>query len=80
MYNVFFSPSAVDNTCDKCGSGLYQRDDDTEETISKRLEVYKIKTAPLMDYFRTKGILKRVSGDGSIDEIFSRVKAAMDLE
>ena len=80
MYNVYFSPSAEDNACDKCGSGLYQRDDDTEETISKRLEVYKIKTAPLMDYFSAKGILKRVSGEGSIDEIFSRVKAAMDLK
>ena len=80
MFNIYFSPPKKENVCDKCNSGLYQRDDDTEETISKRLEVYKIKTAPLLDYYRSKGILKRVSGDGSIDEIFSRVKAAMDLK
>jgi adenylate kinase len=80
MYNIHFSPSSKDNACDKCNSGLYQRDDDREDTISKRLEVYNVQTTPLMDYFRSKGILKSVSGVGSIDEIFSRVLSAMGLK
>jgi adenylate kinase len=80
MYNIHFSPSSRENICDKCKAALYQRDDDTEATISKRLDVYNVQTAPLMDYFRSKGILKSVSGVGSIDEIFSRVLTAMGFK
>jgi adenylate kinase len=80
MYNVFFSPSSKEGVCDKCGGGLFQRDDDTEKTIRKRLDVYNVQTAPLMDYFRSKGILKSVSGTGNIEEIFSRVLAALGLK
>jgi adenylate kinase len=80
MYNVYFSPSTKEGVCDKCGAVLYQRDDDREETIKKRLEVYNVQTAPLMDYYRAKGILKAVSGTGSIDEIFSRVLGELGLK
>jgi adenylate kinase len=69
MYNISLSPSEKEGICDKCGGELYQRDDDREETIKKRLEVYNQKTAPLMTYYRLKGILKSVNGSGSIDEI-----------
>jgi len=73
MYNVYFSAPKKDGTCDKCGGALFQRDDDKEETIKKRLDVYDAQTAPLFDYYGKKGILKSVMGVGSIDEIFSKV-------
>ncbi len=73
MYNVYFSPSEKDGTCDKCSGELYQRDDDKEETIKKRLDVYKAQTEPLIDYYSRKGILKSVEGTGDIDEIFNKI-------
>ncbi|MCG6552757.1 MAG: adenylate kinase [Candidatus Magnetominusculus sp. LBB02] len=73
MYNVYFSPSKKDGVCDKCGTELYQRDDDKEETIKKRLDVYKAQTEPLIDYYSKKGILKRVEGVGDINEIFNKI-------
>lgn len=73
MYNVYFSPAKKDGTCDKCGTELYQRDDDKEETIKKRLDVYKAQTEPLIDYYSKKGIIKRVEGVGDINEIFNKI-------
>ncbi|NOY65278.1 MAG: adenylate kinase [Nitrospirae bacterium] len=73
MYNIYFSPPKKEGVCDKCGGELYQRDDDKEETIKKRLEVYEAQTAPLIDYYEKKGILKRVNGVGDIDEIFANI-------
>ena len=63
MYNIYFSPSSKEE-CEKCGGELYQRDDDQEATITKRLEVYQEQTAPLIDYYGNKGILKSVSAPG----------------
>jgi adenylate kinase len=80
MYNVYFSPSQKGNSCDKCGGELFQRDDDKEETIKKRLDVYNAQTAPLFDYYGKKGILKSVSGTGSIDEIFDNVCKVLGLK
>jgi len=77
MYNVYFSPSKKEGVCDKCGGELFQRNDDKEETIKKRLDVYDAQTAPLMDYYKKKGILKSVMGLGDINEIFSKVCAAL---
>lgn len=79
MYNVHFSAPAAENECDKCGGELLQRDDDKEETIEKRLEVYQQQTEPLIDYYRNKGILKSVSGTGNIDEIYGNVVATLGL-
>ena len=75
MYNVYFSQSKKEGVCDKCGGELFQRDDDKEGTIKKRLDVYEAQTAPLIDYYKNKGMLKSISGTGSIDEIFSKVCA-----
>jgi len=80
MYNIYFNRPAKENICDKCGGSLFQRDDDKEETIKKRLEVYNAQTAPLIDYYGKKGILKSVAGTGSIDEIFGKVCAALGLK
>ncbi len=79
MYNVYFNPPKKEGICDKCGGELFQRDDDKEETIKKRLEVYNAQTAPLIDYYAKKGILKSVSGTGSIDDIFKKVCEVLGL-
>ncbi|HDH53523.1 MAG TPA: adenylate kinase [Nitrospirae bacterium] len=73
MFNIHFSPPKKDGVCDKCGGELYQRDDDKEETIKNRLDVYEKSTAPLIDYYSNKGILKSVEGVGSIDDIFNKI-------
>lgn len=78
MYNVYFSPPKKEAVCDKCGGELFQRDDDKEETIRKRLDVYDAQTAPLMDYYKKKGLLKSVAGVGDINEIFSQVCASLE--
>jgi adenylate kinase len=80
MYNVYFNPPKKEGVCDKCGGELFQRDDDREETIKKRLEVYNAQTAPLIDYYGKKGILKSVAGTGSIDDIFKKVCGALGLK
>lgn len=77
MYNVYFSPPKKEGTCDKCGGELYQRDDDKEETIRRRLDVYEAQTAPLIDYYGKKGILHAVQGTGSIDDIFGKMCAVL---
>ena len=79
MYNIYFKAPAKESVCDKCGSELFQRDDDKEATIKKRLEVYTAQTEPLIGYYRNKGILKSVSGTGSIDEIFKKVTETLGL-
>ncbi len=73
MFNMFFSAPKAEGVCDKCSGELFQRDDDQEETIKKRLEVYRDQTEPLIDYYSGKGILKRVDGTGKIDAIFAKV-------
>ena len=80
MFNVYFNAPKKEGVCDKCSGELFQRDDDKEETIKKRLEVYSSQTAPLIDYYGKKGILKSVSGTGSIDDIFKKVCEALGLK
>lgn len=80
MYNVYFNPPKKEGVCDKCGGELFQRDDDKEETIRKRLEVYNAQTAPLIDYYGKMGILKSVAGTGSIDDIFKKVCDVLGLK
>lgn len=80
MFNIYSNAPKKDNTCDKCGAALFQRDDDKEETIKKRLDVYSSQTAPLFDYYKKKGILSSVNGTGSIDEIFKAVCQSLGLK
>lgn len=77
MFNVFFSAPAKEGVCDKCGAALYQRDDDKEDTIRKRLEVYEKSTAPLAAYYAGKGIMKSVQGTGDINAIFTKMCEAI---
>jgi adenylate kinase len=80
MYNIYFSPPKKEGTCDKCGGQLFQRDDDKEATIKKRLEVYQQQTAPLIDYYSKKNIMKTVMGVGSIEDIFKKAVAAIEAK
>ena len=64
-------------TCDKCGEELKQRDDDKAETVLNRLEVYHAQTAPLINYYGQKGLLKTIPGDQDIDGIFAAIMNAL---
>ena len=57
LIHIKFNPSKEENICDKCGGELYQRDDDTVETVEKRIEVYHEQTKPLIDYYDKKGFI-----------------------
>ena len=72
-YHLIYDPPKVPGTCDECGAELFQRDDDREETMRKRLDVYEQQTAPLIDYYRGSSLLRDVKGIGSIDEIQERI-------
>jgi len=69
MYHIKFKPPKVEGKCDACGGELYQRPDDNEETVRNRLKVYHEQTAPLIEYYRKKGVLFEVDGSKSIEEI-----------
>jgi adenylate kinase len=69
MYHQLFGPPEKAGVCDRCGGELYQRPDDTPETQKHRIKVYFEQTAPLIDYYREKGLLVEVDGGPGIDEI-----------
>lgn len=73
MSHVRFSPTKRDGICDACGGETYQRDDDREETVRRRLTVYADQTAPLVRFYEGRGLLRRVAGTGEIGEIFARM-------
>lgn len=74
-FNVFTLPPQKEGVCDKCGGELYQRDDDKEEVIAKRLTIYKNQTEPLIEYYKKRELLKNVDAStGTIDEIVEKIK------
>ncbi|MBM4298534.1 MAG: adenylate kinase [Deltaproteobacteria bacterium] len=77
MCHAKFDPPRQAGICDRCGGALYQRDDDKEQTIANRLKVYERQTAPLVDYYRERGLLKSIDGVGDIAEIRARVIEAL---
>ena len=77
LCHVVFNPPKQAGVCDRCGGELYQRDDDREQTITHRLQVYENQTAPLVNYYRQRGLLRTIDGVGEIDEIRARVIAAL---
>ncbi|MBE6525606.1 MAG: adenylate kinase [Thermoplasmata archaeon] len=78
VYHLTNKPPAKEGVCDKCGSQLYQRDDDTEATVKNRLEVYRQNTFPLIEYYEKKGKLVTIPGVGDIEEIYAKIKAALE--
>jgi adenylate kinase len=77
MYHVDTSPPRKAGHCDTCGDFLYQREDDKEETIRHRLLVYKEQTQPLVAYYERLGLLERIDGRGTVEEISQRVHRAL---
>ena len=76
-YHVDFDPPSKEGVCDACGGNLVQRDDDREETIRKRLEVYREQTAPLVDYYLRGGLLAEVDGMAGIDEVGRQILSVL---
>ncbi len=72
-YNLITQPPKAPGVCDRCGGELYQRPDDREDVIRNRFRVYLEQSAPLIDYYEGKGILRRVDASLSPDEVFHRV-------
>jgi adenylate kinase len=76
-YHRSFDPPKQEGVCDRCGGELRQRDDDREETVRARLDVYDAQTAPLVDYYRQRGILREIDGVGKVEDIQKRVIKAL---
>lgn len=74
IYNLLWDAPVDPDRCDACGGEVYQRDDDTVETVTNRLDVYERSTAPLIEYYREKGLVRSVDGDRSVDEVYADVR------
>ena len=75
--HVVFNAPKTAGVCDKCQGELYQREDDKEEVIAHRLDVYSEQTAPIIDYYRKTGLLKTISAIGEVNEIAERAISAL---
>ncbi len=73
MYHIIFDPPTNEGLCNKCNGELYQRDDDHEDIISSRLEVYESQTSPLLNYYRGHRQLVEVDGIGGRDDVLARI-------
>lgn len=72
-YHVKFNPPAKPGICDVCGEKVVQRDDDREETVTKRIEVYLEQTLPLIQYYKDKGLLANIDGEQEIQRVFEDI-------
>jgi len=78
MYHIKYKPPKVEGKCDVCEGELYQRPDDNEETVRNRLKVYHEQTAPLIEYYKNKGILREIDGSKSIEEITQQLISILE--
>ena len=76
-YHLIFNPPQNPGVCDRCGKALYQRDDDTEESVRNRLIVYKKETQPLIDYYKDQKLLVTIDGSRSIEQISEEIWAVV---
>ncbi|MFD4786975.1 adenylate kinase [Streptomyces sp. NPDC058459] len=77
VFHVTYSAPKREGVCDVCGGELYQRDDDSEDTVRKRLEVYHTQTEPIIDYFKAQGLVVTISALGKVDEVTKRAVEAL---
>ncbi|MFJ4005479.1 adenylate kinase [Streptomyces sp. NPDC090023] len=80
VFHVTYSAPKKEGVCDVCGGELYQRDDDSEDTVRKRLEVYHTQTEPIIDYYKAQGLVVTISSLGPVDEITKRALEALKRE
>ncbi len=76
-FHVMFKPTKVEGVCDLCGGEIYQRSDDNEQSIGKRLTEYHKQTKPLIDYYSERGVARKIDGLGSFDEVFERIEKSL---
>ncbi len=76
-FHIKFNPSKEEGICSVCESYLTQRPDDTEETVSQRIQVYLSETKPLVDFYTQRGVIANINGDQDIDKVFEDIKAAL---
>lgn len=79
MFHIIFDPPVNSGLCNKCNGELYQRDDDQEDTIAARLDVYDRETAPLLEYYRERSLLREIDGIGSPEQVFERILSELSL-
>ncbi len=77
VYHVAAQPPKADGVCDSCGGRLVQREDDREEVVRERLRVYREHTAPLLEFYRGRKILREADGSVAPDEVFKRLREAL---
>jgi adenylate kinase len=77
VWHVDFDPPSGEGVCDLCGGRLYQRDDDREDTVRHRLEVYREQTAPLVGFYAERGILIGLDATGPVDDVTERALASL---
>jgi len=73
VYNLLTTPPRSEGVCDACGGGLTRRPDDVEETIQKRFEIYRQETFDIKNFYITRGLLREVDGEGSVEEVHRRI-------
>ena len=78
MYHQLYSPPQQTGICDKCGGELYQRPDDTPATQERRIKVYQTETAPLIEYYRHRGLLVDIDGQPGIDQVRAALLAEIE--
>jgi adenylate kinase len=74
VYHLIFSPPRAETVCDVCGGELWQREDDAEDTVRNRLEVYRRETAPLIEYYAPRGRLVSIDGEQPVDKVFGDIE------
>lgn len=79
-FHLMYNPPAKEGVCDDCGGELYQRKDDSEETIKNRLNVYVENSKPLIDYYAEKGLLQEVDGNQAINQVLTAIGAGLGKE
>ena len=77
VFHVTYTPPKKEGVCDVCGGELYQRDVDSEETVRKRLEVYHTQTEPIIDYYKSQGLVATIAATGPVDEVTRRALEAL---
>ncbi|MFH1738652.1 MAG: adenylate kinase [bacterium] len=77
-YNLHAQPPKKEGICDQCGGSVIQRPDDQRETIENRLKVYQAQTAPVESFYGDRGVLVKISGSGSVEGVFARIKEAVE--
>ncbi|MFD0373180.1 MULTISPECIES: adenylate kinase [unclassified Streptomyces] len=77
VFHVQYNAPKTEGVCDTCGGELFQRPDDSEETVRRRLEVYHTQTEPIIDYYRAQNLVVTISALGKVDEVTARAMAAL---